>query len=127
MSARALSQLYDQALRPLGIRVTQFSMLVAIEAAGPVTFQKLAELLALDQTTMPRALRVLEKAGWVRIEPGEDKRERLVSLTERGGDVLEKSVPLWRSAQARLKATFPKGRLDRLMSDLAEMRRAAHG
>lgn len=124
MSARAISQIYDEELRPVGIRVTQFSLLRAIERLGPVTFQRLAEALVLDETTMPRSLRLLQKDGYIRIEAGEDRRERLASLTAAGRAVLELALPHWRRAQERIRAKFEAGRFDKLASELAEMRRA---
>lgn len=127
MSARALSSLYDEAIRPTGLRGTQFSLLRAIQRLGPTTFQSLAEHLVLDQTTLPRSLRLLEKEGYIRIVPGRDKRERLTSLTPKGEAVLEKALPLWRGVQERLKKKFSQARYERFIADLEEMRAAVAG
>lgn len=125
MSARALSAIYDEAVRPVGLRGTQFSLLRAVQKYGPVTFQRLAEVLYLDETTLPRSLRLLEKRGYIRIEPGRDKRERLTTLTAKGKAVVEKALPLWRGAQERLKRKLTPERFERFIADLAEMRAAA--
>jgi DNA-binding MarR family transcriptional regulator len=63
--ARAVTQLYDDALRPAGLRVTQFSLLVVVRMAGPVSVTRLAELTVLDRTTLTRNLELLERQGWI--------------------------------------------------------------
>lgn len=127
MSSRALTQIYDEALRPTGLRVTQYSLLKAIAKLGPASFQTLAEALVLDPTTLPRSLRVLEKDGYIAIEPGADRRQRLAGLTARGRKILEECAPYWRQAQERVRAKFSGGRLDALLAELADMREAVAG
>ena len=124
MASRALSQIYDEALRPVGIKTTQFSLLRMIQRLGPVTFQRLAEKMVLDQTTLPRSLRTLEKDGYIRIEAGEDRRERLASVTAKGAAIIEKALPRWRKAQELVREKFPGEHLDALMSELDRMRQA---
>ncbi|MBI3566171.1 MAG: MarR family transcriptional regulator [Elusimicrobia bacterium] len=125
MNARAISQIYDDAMRPAGVRITQFSFLRAIAKLGPVTFQRLSDVLALDQTTLPRSLRLLEKDGFIKIEEGEDRRERLASLTSKGRSALEAAMPLWSKAQGRIRSKFDPERLNQMRTELMEMRRAA--
>ena len=127
MTTRALSQIYDDALRPVGLRVTQFSLLRSIARLQPVTFQRLSETLVLDQTTLPRSLRVLEKEGLIRIERGEDRRERLASLTAKGKTTLAAALPVWRRAQEEVRTKFSGARLDKLSTELAAMRRVVAG
>src|SRR6476659_8600571 len=79
-ATRALTQLYDDALRPAGVRTTQFTLLNAIRIAGPATVRRLATTVVMDRTTLTRDLRPLERQGLVLIEPGEDRRERKVDL-----------------------------------------------
>lgn len=123
MSSRAISQVYDDALRPTGIRITQFSLLRAIERLGPVTFQRLSDLLVIDKTTLPRSLRLLEKDGFIKIEAGEDRRERLASITSKGRAVIEAAMPLWSKAQERIRSKFDPDRLEHLKAGLAQIRR----
>lgn len=127
MSARAITQIYDDVLRPSGLRTTQFSLLRAIERLGPVTFQRLSEALVLDQSTLPRSLRLLERAGYIKIEAGADRRERLASLTAGGEAAIRGAKPLWLQAQERMRSRFRPERLEGLIAELAEMRRAAVG
>src|SRR5262249_6316786 len=101
-AARAVTQLYDAALAPSGVRATQFSVLVALALADGAPLSRVADALVMDRTTLTRNLRPLARRGWVRIEPGEDRRERNLSLTRSGRAALERALPLWQQVQARL-------------------------
>ena len=101
-AARAITQLYDEALRPTGLRVTQFGILAATMALGPLTVTKLAERTVTDRTTLTRNLRLLTKKGLIRIQTGNDQREREVTLTDRGREALAKGYPFWQKAQTRV-------------------------
>lgn len=118
---RAVSQHYDEVLRPAGIRGTQFSLLVAAKMAGPVTVTKLAEMAVMDRTTLTRNLNVLEKQGFVVIGSGEDRRTRVVTITEAGRIVLLSAYPLWEQAQTHLAEAMSEGRLQTLMNGLAKL------
>lgn len=120
-AARAVTQLYDDVLRSAGLRATQLALLVAIKVQGPVTVKDLAETTVTDRTTLTRNLRPLEKQGLIRIEAGEDRRERIVTLTNRGHKALTSALPLWEKAQARIAKGLGQGRLRRLLSDLSVM------
>jgi DNA-binding MarR family transcriptional regulator len=108
MAARAVSAAYDEALRPLGLRVTQFSLLGGVAALGPVNYGKLAQALALDESTLPRSLGLLAKKGLIKIEPGADKRERLASLTPKGSAALDAAYAPWKSVQTRFEKELPR-------------------
>ena len=104
-AARAITQLYDVALRPTGLRITQFTLLQALALAGePMTQGALGELLALDSTTLSRTLRPLQRAKWIRRVEGGDARERRIALAARGRRVLERATPEWERVQRRLRA-----------------------
>lgn len=117
-SARAVSQLYDEALRPSGLRATQFSLLVATRMLAPVTIGRLAEALVMDRTTLTRNLRPLEKNGLIRALQGKDRRERELTLTSTGQDVLSKALPSWKAAQEQLTEELGFERVSRLLRDL---------
>ncbi|HAA05509.1 MAG TPA: MarR family transcriptional regulator, partial [Syntrophobacteraceae bacterium] len=93
-AARAITRLYDDFLRPSGLRSTQYSVLMVARLRGPVTLTKLAEMTVNERTTLTRNLTILEKKGLILIEPGKDRRERQVSITERGQEVLIATIPL---------------------------------
>jgi DNA-binding MarR family transcriptional regulator len=101
-TARAVTQLYDETLRPSGLRVTQFTLLVAVAVSQPVPITRLADALALDRTTLARDLKPLTERGLVEVAAGEDRRVRVVRLTRQGGQAIGRAYPLWRRAQARL-------------------------
>ena len=103
--SRALTRMYDDALRPLGIQATQLTLLNAVTMCGKegATMARLTEILAMDGTTLSRNLRPLEKAGLMRIErlPA-DRRARLAMLTPAGERMVADALPLWREAHARV-------------------------
>jgi DNA-binding MarR family transcriptional regulator len=120
-AARATTRLYDDFLRPSGLRSTQYSMLMVTRVLGPVTVTKLAEMTVTERTTLTRNLTILEKKGLIVIEPGKDRRERQVSVTERGVEVLMEAIPLWEAAQAHIEQGLGGDRMDSLMKDLSEI------
>ena len=88
-ASRAVTQFYDDIMAPSGIKATQFTMLGAVALMGPASVTRLAAHLALDRTTLTRNLKVLADQGLVSIAAGDDKRERVVSLTEQGRAALQ--------------------------------------
>jgi DNA-binding MarR family transcriptional regulator len=101
-ASRALTQLYEDALRPLGLRATQFTVLQALSLAREVTQGLLGEILAMDSTTLTRTLDILERRGWITKRHGEDRREWRIRLSKRGESQLQRALPAWRSVQNRL-------------------------
>ncbi|HYE35598.1 MarR family winged helix-turn-helix transcriptional regulator [Methylocaldum sp.] len=116
-----MSQLYDEMLRPTGIRGTQYSLLVAVQMSGPISVTQLADNAVMDRTTLTRNLEVLEKQGFVDVTSGEDRRTRLVTITTEGRAVLLQAYPLWEQAQARIKAALSEDRLQMLMEGLTKL------
>ena len=101
-TTRLVTQAYDAALKPAGLRATQFTALSVLANNPEIRQSDLAELLGMDGTTLTRNLRILMKSGWIRIDRAEDQRVRLISITESGRRVLDRAVPLWRAVQAKL-------------------------
>lgn len=98
-TARAITRLYEEKLRPHGLRATQFSILAALALKGPTRVGELADLLGLERTSLTRSARVLERQGWVGTAPSDDARERPLRLTAAGRRKLEDAFPAWREAQ----------------------------
>lgn len=121
-ASRILTQVYDSALRPTGLVVNQFTLLVAIHLFEPVPITGLAEELFADQTTVTRNIKLLEKQGLVAIAPGEDRRIKLVSLTVEGQTVLAEAMPLWEQVQADLRQRFGEQTWQALLSLLSEVK-----
>lgn len=124
-STRAVTRLYDEALRPVELRITQYTVLEYIGALGEARVRDLGKALGLEETTLTRSLATLETRGWVQSRPGEDRRERLVSLTTSGKHLLAKARPLWESAQERMREHLPKAAWDQLFRGLARVAEAA--
>lgn len=122
-AARLVTQLFDQTLKPTGLKVTQFSLLVSAHMSENLVLHKLARVMGLDRTTLSRNLRVLEKRGLVVLVPGEDKREVRVRLTEKGNQVLEEAIPLWAEAQAQVVDTVGGDKWLDMINDLRGLTR----
>ena len=102
-ASRALTQLYDQALRPLGLRATQFTILQALSLAGEVSQGQLGEMLAMDSTTLTRTLEIMGRHGWIAERRGEDRRERRLRLAKAGETQFNRALPVWEKVQLRLR------------------------
>jgi DNA-binding MarR family transcriptional regulator len=127
-AARAVTQLYESALAPSGIHATQFSVLTALALVDSAPLSRVADGLVMDRTTLTRNLRPLVRRGWVRIDAGdEDRRERYLSLTRSGRAALDRALPLWQLAQARLHAHVGDARWGRLLADLQGLVTTAQG
>jgi DNA-binding MarR family transcriptional regulator len=101
-AALALTSLYDEALAPRGLKVTQFSLLHAIQRRTAPNLSAVATATGLDRSTLGRNLRVLEQAGVVSLSPGEDGRDRVVALTPEGAATLRGATRAWLRLQERL-------------------------
>lgn len=117
-AARAVTQMYDDALRPAGIRSTQLALLNAIRLIGPLSVKRLAAAVVIDRTTLTRSLRLLEREGLVRIEAGDDLREKNVMLTDSGSAKLEQAFPMWAAAQAAAEQMLGPENMARLQEML---------
>jgi DNA-binding MarR family transcriptional regulator len=118
-AARALARRFDVALRPLGLTNGQFSLMMSLNRPHPPGMKPVADLLAMDQTTLTAALKPLERRGWVTISRNpDDKRGRLLSLTEAGKAILSAAVPIWEKTHAEVEATLVSGGADSLRADL---------
>jgi DNA-binding MarR family transcriptional regulator len=124
-ATRAVSRLYDEELRGVGLRTTQYSLLRRLSSAGEVRQRDLGGLTSLDETTLTRNLRPLIDPGWVAIRPGEDRREKLVRLTDAGAAKLQEARPAWERAQERLRSRLPKATWSSLLDVLPELTRLA--
>ena len=102
MVSRAVTQLYDDVLRPSGLRVTQFSILGTIARMGEANLKELEDTLAIDQTTLTRSLNLLERDGVIERASHPDRRIKAVRLTSKGRRALEVARPLWAQAQDKV-------------------------
>ena len=108
-----------------GIEPTQYSLLVACSLTKDTTVSKLAEVLAMERSALARNLAVMEKRGFVRVVPGEDRRTRKVAITDNGKRKLADALPLWRKAQNVVERKFGADRLHRLLVELRALTEAS--
>jgi DNA-binding MarR family transcriptional regulator len=118
---RAVTQLYDEMLRPAGLRVTQFSLLVVVRTAGPVSVTRLAELTVMDRTTLTRNLELLQKQGLIEVASGEDRRTRIVTITAEGNAAIAEALPFWKKAQSHVVNSLGQERWADMLTDLREL------
>jgi DNA-binding MarR family transcriptional regulator len=115
-ASRTLTQHYDTALRPLGLRATQFTLLQALSQAGDVSQRTLGEILAIDSTTLTRTLAIMGRRGWIATRSGEDRRERWLSLSEAGRAEFKRARPHWETVQQGLRARLGNKRWNKLLN-----------
>ena len=101
-ATRRVTRRFDAALRPSGLKSTQFNLLVALDATGAITTSELARRMGIERTTLTRNLSLMAKKGWLRAEPRGDRRSHDVSITARGRKTALKALPVWRRAQGAL-------------------------
>jgi DNA-binding MarR family transcriptional regulator len=102
-ASRALTQLYDDALRLTGLRATQFTILQVLSRAGELSQGDLGQILAMDSTTLTRTLRIMSREGWIAERRGDDRRERWLRLAKTGRDQLKRALPRWERVQAQIE------------------------
>jgi len=119
---RVVSSIYDEELRPVGLRASQLALLWAIRAMEPVDFGRLGSTTFTDQTTLSRTVALLKKAGLVSVRVGDDRRVRVISLTPKGVERFAVAMPLWDRAQARADALLS---LEDLRSVARKVRKTA--
>ena len=98
---RAITAIYDDALRKAGLTVNQFSMLTVVSRIKHPTAKDVSGFLLMDPSTASRNLERMRKEGWIKGTPGEDARYQKLTLTDKGLRLLEKAHPAWRKAQQK--------------------------
>ncbi len=99
MLNREVTGIYDDALRPLGVKVSQTNVLTAIAKLEPVSPRVIGKLLRIEKSTLSRNLERLRARGWLRVVSGDDERSHRLEITAKGRRLLEKALPLWKRAQ----------------------------
>ena len=120
-ATRALTQLYDDAMAPAGLRVTQFSLLRTLARSGPAHISDLAAAQLLDRTALSRNLNPLVERRLVKVAPGSDARTRVVELTRAGRAALRAAAPYWQDAQTQVAKRLGRAKLDTLIAVLADL------
>ena len=120
-ATRAVTQLYDDALAPVGLRVTQLSLLRTLQRLGTLTIGELAARNLLDRTALSRNLDPLSEKRLVAIRPGRDARTREVTLTRRGTTAIAAAAPHWERAQREVARHVGRDRLDGMYEILRDI------
>lgn len=120
-ASRFITRLYDEFLKSSGIQATQLTILLGIKIFQPVTLKRLSKASVMDRTTLSRNLKPLEKNRLVQVESGQDRRERIVTLTDKGEEVLMKAYPLWEHAQNKIISGLNQKGMDALLTSLSNV------
>src|SRR5438132_12784029 len=117
-AARAVTLLYDDAIKSSGLLSTQFGVLQVIYDIDSIRISDLADKLRMDRTTLTRNLSVLEREGFIKISQGKDHRTRIVAATQKGRSAVAKAIPLWNEAQRKVKQKMGERSWLELMQNL---------
>ena len=114
MLNRIITNIYDDALRPLDLKVSQMNILVAAAKMGTARPAEVCEHLHLDVSTLSRNVERMKARGWLEVVPDEDGRSQPFRLTPQGRRLLDKTVPAWSAAQEKVKTLLGDGIVDQL-------------
>ena len=127
MAARALTSMYDEHLKPSGLRSTQLAVLWAVVAIGDGTVGKIAKTIAMDDSSLTRTLKLLERDKLVSMRHGSDRREKQVQVTVRGRKTFSVAMPLWEKAQKEMQKRLKGRRVIDVNSVLLNLSSAQRG
>jgi DNA-binding MarR family transcriptional regulator len=105
---RAVTSIYNQALRPHGIKTTQMNIVVVVSAFGPMEIKPLCRVLNMDASTVNRALKRIEQKGWLKSQPSGQGKSLMVSSTSEGLSLLQRAYPDWKRAQKKAEELLGK-------------------
>jgi DNA-binding MarR family transcriptional regulator len=118
-AARALARRFDEAFRPLGLTNGQFSLLMSLNRPEPPPMGAVADLLAMDRTTLTAALKPLERRGLVRVRRDRnDRRNRSLILTAQGRGLLARAAPIWQRTHDEIERPLSRAELAELRTGL---------
>lgn len=118
---RVITQIFDEQFKSVDFRITQFTPLVMIFAKGPITINDLSENLVMDRTTLARNLKPLERDSLININTGIDKRQRVVSITDKGKTLLNRAFPIWQKAQEKILKEIGDNKWQDMLRDIHEL------
>ena len=124
-AARAVTRFYDDAFRPIGLRATQLSVLVAVAFSEAVSIASLSRLLGMDRSTLTRNLRPLEEKHLVALGPEGHHRSRTLSITSKGEQLVRKALPVWEKTQQKLRDELKKPHWTNLHAELDHVIKSA--
>jgi DNA-binding MarR family transcriptional regulator len=124
-ASRVLTSIYDEQLREVGLRVTQFTLLQALHLAPGSRITDLVDVLAMKQSTLTRTLAILQSNDWVQVIDRPSGREKSWELTAQGHHVFEQAIVQWHHAQAMIEQRFGKKRMADMHNSLHALANSA--
>lgn len=118
-ASRAITQMYDQALKPSGLRSTQLPVLVTLVSTSQTTVNRLADDLMMDRTSLSRLLQPLVAQSLIKMAPGKDRRTRELSITPLGRECVAAAIPMWERVQNGVLERLGQGRWRDLSENLS--------
>jgi DNA-binding MarR family transcriptional regulator len=119
-AARAVTVLYDNAVKSSGLQSTQFSLLHVISKSDSIRISELAAKMGTDRTTLTRNLTILERDGLIKVSEGTDHRTRNVTATQKGRGAVARAIPLWNEVQHKVKQKMGESSWQGLMRSLSD-------
>ena len=121
-AGRIVTRNYDRCLKPSGLKATQLGMLARIAGHPAITVSELGELLYMDQTTVSRNLRVLEKSGYIHVEEEmTDHRIKRIQITDFGVSRMNEAIPLWEKAQSDMERVLGRQSIEVMMKTFKKL------
>ncbi len=120
-ASRMVTQYFDDSMRSIGLRGTQFTLLASAFANSPITVTRLAEIMVTDRTTLGRNLLPMERNGFIKVEQGDDRRTRIVRITDSGKKKLKEAYPIWKETQENIKQKMGPQNWSTMISNLSNL------
>ena len=105
---RTVTNIFDEALRPLGAKVSQLNVLMVVAKRGPISPGDVARRLNMEKSTVSRNIDRMRTRGWLEVSQGDSGRKQVLELAAPGRKLIEKSLPFWKKAQAQTEAMLGK-------------------
>ena len=121
---RAMTRIYDDLLRPLGLKFSQMNILTVVTIRGPVQPIEVARILSIEKSTLSRNVGIMEANGWIESLAGEVGNTRLLRTTRPGRRLLKKAAPAWRKAQEQVTALLGERTATALRRTVDRIRKA---
>jgi len=106
--SRTITSIFDEALKPMDLKVTQMNMLGVVTKLGPITPSDLCQKLSMDKSTLSRNVDRLIEYGWLELIPGDNSRSHQLKITEKGRGIINKASNYWKQAQAKTRKILGK-------------------
>jgi DNA-binding MarR family transcriptional regulator len=126
-ASRMVTQLFDDALVPVGLVSTQLPILILLALYGPLTVSRLATMLVMDRTTLTRVLKPLQSKNLIRSVPTTDKRKHMLEITPKGQAILVEAHPLWQKAQGQIVQGLTPDKWNMVRQQLGQVVQIAGG